>query len=772
MLSDYSFQYKEEKIKSIKDEVKELHPLLKDLFSKMDGIKYSEYTHGINEYGADFILEIKHSTLPNESIYVGVIVKSGKIEKNKFHSDIIPQIRDCYLPKKINSGRTNITIQEVWVITNSTFSHGSKVVINEYSEFNGKRIIFFEYNNLIKLIDNFIPEYWMNISLELNSYFKELRIQLKNEDIAKSVLTIPGKESIYIKPRLIHKSLNINEQDNLKEKYKEVNIDDLIKSGKMTIIEAQMGAGKSKLLRNICLQYTNVEKFNTENILPIYISFSKFVLDFDGKIGKLLDSHNIYKNNNKTKFLLMIDGMDEVVIEKLNDILHDIENWCKNTKDSVFITTRYNNFADFNLNENISYKVTIAPLTSKELFNFIKTLCNDVDNKLLNDIQRSPLMFDLPKSPFAAILLAQLLNENLSDLPINLPELYKKYIELVLGRWDFYKGLTKSSSDQRILENILMILSKKLIENNIVEINEDVFDEIINTYVNSRNLHFSLEDIKSDLIDKSKILSRNKQLSSIMFSHKSFLDFFYAKNLFENDKLIVDKKLFSFYWANICYFYIGLKLDCPDILEKLINIAPIDEDLRLFKAINLPNFLMAGYHTPYNIIEDNFYKIMIEIATLFKDIVENINGNFSFFRSVSEVFLLWFFQSVIIDEFYSYNFFKKALEKSFLSLIEYKDNDDIRAYSMLFLSIISLRLNDTNILESFLSEYKDHMPIPIQVIIAYHSDYIEKLNSGNSEALQGIKKRLNKMKKYIKSLDKNYKESIFKTSIKNRISKK
>ena len=111
MLSDYSVQYKEEKLKSIKDEVKELHPLLKDLFSKMDGIKYREYTHGINEYGADFILEIKHSTLPNESIYVSVIVKSGKIEKNKFHSDIIPQIRDCYLPKKINSGRSNITIQ-------------------------------------------------------------------------------------------------------------------------------------------------------------------------------------------------------------------------------------------------------------------------------------------------------------------------------------------------------------------------------------------------------------------------------------------------------------------------------------------------------------------------------------------------------------------------------------------------------------------------------------------------------------------------------------
>lgn len=185
------------------------------------------------------------------------------------------------------------------------------------------------------------------------------------------------------------------------------------------------------------------------------------------------------------------------------------------------------------------------------------------------------------------------------------------------------------------------------------------------------------------------------------------------------------------------------------------------------KMITLPNFLMAGYHTPYRIIENNLDKIMVETSILFRDIINSTNGNFSFFSSASELFILWLFQS-LIDDFYSYNFFKKAVMKSFSNLKGYKDDSEIRAYSMLFLSIISLRLDDTKVIYQFIEE--DNIPIPIQIIIAYHLDDIIKLNS-DKEALYRIKKRLNKMKKYIKKLDKNYIKSILKISIENRNNK-
>lgn len=768
-MPEYSQTYKEKKIESIGKEVEEFHPLLNDLFKKMKGIEHYECTHGPDEYGADFILQIKHGVLSKENHYVGVIVKCGKIGKSLFNEKIIPQIRECYLPKRIKNGSETVNIKEVWVITNSTFSKGAKTVISKYDKFKNKNIHFFGNKKLVEFIDENIPEYWSDVDVEISINLKELKTQIEIEEKAKSILNLPNGKDVYIKPRLIHRSFDINDKSNKVNKTeKEIDIYNLINNGHMIIVEAQMGAGKSKLLRNICLEYTDIEKFNKNKIFPIYVSFNKFINDFNGNIENLLANYTFYEKNKDTKFLVALDGIDEVEIDNLNDILCNIENWCLSTNNPVIITTRYNNFTDIEFNKQVSCKVSIAPLRTKELFNFIKELCNNIDNKLFDDISKSQLMLDLPKSPFAAILLVQLLNENLNDLPANLPELYRKYMELVLGRWDIDKGLT-TSNNQIILEKILMIFSSILINNNILELKENEFDNIIKEYIDSRNINYTLEAIKNDLVKKSKIISINKNTSSVMFSHKSFLDFFYAKYAIDNNPLSIDEKLFSFYWSNICYFYIGLKLDCEDILYKLINIKPTEESLRLMKMITLPNFLMAGYHTPYRIIENNLDKIMIEISALFKDIINSANGNFSFFSSASELFILWLFQS-LIDDFYSYNFFKKAITKSFSNLIGYKGDSEIRAYSMLFLSIISLRLDTTEVLELFFEEYKDNMPIPIQIIIAYHVDDIIKLNS-DREASFRIKKRLNKMKKYIKKLDKNYMKNILKISIENRNNK-
>lgn len=278
-MSEYSQTYKENKIKSIEKEVLEFHPLLKDLFSKMNGIENYEYTHGKEEYGADFILKIKHGVLPKENIYVGIIVKCGKIEKSYFNEKIIPQIRECYLPKKIKNGLETVNIKEVWIITNSTFSHGARTVINEYDEFKNKNISFFGKQELIEIIDDNMSEYWSDVNVEISMNLKELRMQIEAEEKAKSILSLPNGKDVYIKPRLINRSFNINDKSNKVNKTeKEIDIYNLINKGYMIIVEAQMGAGKSKLLRNICLKYTNIEDYNKNKIFPIYVSFNNLLM--------------------------------------------------------------------------------------------------------------------------------------------------------------------------------------------------------------------------------------------------------------------------------------------------------------------------------------------------------------------------------------------------------------------------------------------------------------------------------------------------------------
>ena len=80
---------KKEKLKSIRSEVKEFHPLLLTLFNRLSDIINVEYTHGTSEKGADFILTKYDKTLDNVD-YVGVIAKTGKIQHTK--KQVLPRV--------------------------------------------------------------------------------------------------------------------------------------------------------------------------------------------------------------------------------------------------------------------------------------------------------------------------------------------------------------------------------------------------------------------------------------------------------------------------------------------------------------------------------------------------------------------------------------------------------------------------------------------------------------------------------------------------------
>lgn len=82
--------WKINKIKSLDDEVKELHPVLDSLFRAMPQIKNVQYTQGARENGADFVL-VKNDELLNVEEYIGVVVKSSSIRQGSDDVHRIPR---------------------------------------------------------------------------------------------------------------------------------------------------------------------------------------------------------------------------------------------------------------------------------------------------------------------------------------------------------------------------------------------------------------------------------------------------------------------------------------------------------------------------------------------------------------------------------------------------------------------------------------------------------------------------------------------------------
>ncbi|WP_282126970.1 restriction endonuclease [Marinifilum flexuosum] len=145
-----------EKIEGYSDEVKELHPFLKNLFSQMPQIRRVEYNHGSSEYGADFLLVEEDQTLLKE-VYIGVVVKSKKIQQ-KDVDEIERQIKEAFrMPKIIHSGEKKVTLNKVWLLTNKTITSNAKEKIQEY--FKDKHIDIIDVDLLISLVGKYYPQF-------------------------------------------------------------------------------------------------------------------------------------------------------------------------------------------------------------------------------------------------------------------------------------------------------------------------------------------------------------------------------------------------------------------------------------------------------------------------------------------------------------------------------------------------------------------------------------------------------------------------------------
>ncbi len=82
----------------------------------------------------------------------------------------------------------------------------------------------------------------------------------------------------------------------------------------------------------------------------------------------------------------------------------------------------------------------------------------------------------LDGAPIAYILLGRLIAESEQDLPSNLTELYQKYTELTLGRWEIAKGL-RSQQEYEIVTEALIWLSFFMLDNQLSEISRIELEE-------------------------------------------------------------------------------------------------------------------------------------------------------------------------------------------------------------------------------------------------------------------------------------------------------
>lgn len=623
-------------------------------------------------------------------------------------------------------GKEKIRITEIWVIITQHITKGAQEKI--YEKYKLRKIKFIDGSRLEKLIDEYIPTFWIDLTLDVGDYLTSIRA--KNKEIERTTSLVPFLD-FYIEPDISEIVGFDYSLKALKKRTNKIDIYERIDEKKIILIEGEMGSGKSKLLRHLLDYYSEPETYVQKKVIPIFTTYKNLLDKYNGTISELIKDtlgEKTVKNLKDINYLLLIDAVDEKDIspnEQIEELSQLIQNIKSLEEVKAIITSRY--LKEFNITLNAIegiLRCEIRPLSFKKTMQFLNTICAklNITSRIFEDLKKSQLFKELPRTPISAIILAKLLQDNTRDLPSNMTELYSKYIELILGRWDVEKGL-QSQKEYQALDNIMMQLAEYMIKNEMPCIAIEEAKELFRNYLKARNLDIIPERLFETMLKRCEIIMTDIELRTLSFKHRTFAEFLFAKLLTDGKTLEINERAFEPYWMNTFFFYTGILKDCPDLLTTLINTKPEFEPKKWFKIANMANYFLAAYTTPYEVITNGLMSIMIEAATLYRDIVEGEIE--SLFSRWPRMHILWLIQ-ILIRHGYSYEFLNKAMEEAALKIDESKIEEDLKAYSIFFLNVAYIDATSEQSFDFLLKDHLGKLPLDIELAIRHESEKLTK----------------------------------------------
>ncbi|HGW0879389.1 TPA: NACHT domain-containing NTPase, partial [Escherichia coli] len=246
-----------------------------------------------------------------------------------------------------------------------------------------------------------------------------------------------------------------------------------------------------------------------------------------------------------------MDEVKESLEERQNNFRDIVEKVSRSDKVRLLVASRImDSLQDYEVIDQMFARYSIIPLSTGQIIDFVDKICNDIKitNKLKNGIEKTPLFKFIPRTPVSAILLARILSDEIKELPSTMTELYSKYSEIVLGRWDTSKGLL-SQTEYDVISNILVEIAMFMMDNSLNCISISELQDMFLNYLAKRNLNVDEDKLFKRLIYRSEVTTVNVRTNTFSFLHRSFMEYFYAEGLRKRGLIDINDNIYDIYWA-------------------------------------------------------------------------------------------------------------------------------------------------------------------------------------------------------------------------------
>lgn len=636
-----------EKLESIQKSKKEsdIFPTLQMLF-QTKGFSNVEITHGNSEMGKDLVFKHYDSMLGRET-WFALVVKNKNAGQEVFEEggEITRQIKLAFEVPYKDAKAEEHYINTVIVIINGSVSAQAKTILSSVMPVHFRtNIEIWNYQKLCEEIDTHIRDFFLSndgVSQDdiiVLNYKNALIKRLSSLDNAKQLFS--GLNISEINDIFINVKTTISRYEAEKEKYQDTTIrhqeepDDsitIINSNKNTIVTGIATSGKSLLLKRIGVNAVNIYK----RIGVFWFRFRELSLNqfnIDQLIAEQFRSlaNTEIKDEYFDRYILLFDGLDEVkskkdrivFIEKINQYLtHKLNT-------HSIISSRNIDIFDDNLFDGYEH-IELLPFDIGQAFKLVKKIIPDNKSKasqFVEAIRDQQLSNTLTRTPMALTLMAILYKEDaidLKELPANITELYNKFSDYYLDRWDATKGLSAQYKFEET-KHILAFIGQYMHVRGMREIDipqlsgflQEIYDKF--SYDELTDIQGFIEKLKN----RNCLFIYNETSNTFCFNNLSFQEYF-ASIFYDdsNEQELVDN-IYNEWWANVIVFYNGKSPKRSVFIEKILTSRVPTDTSTMYRHLQIVSKCVQAVHLISNDVEkrtienlintfDSFYKCTI-----------------------------------------------------------------------------------------------------------------------------------------------------------------
>ncbi len=593
----------------------ELHKHLKRLFEELEENKSQiEITHGSDEHGRDLVIKRQD---PYGQEFVGIIAKKSKQPKKitaknaGVIDEIICQIgqstaHPCFLTE-IAAG--SVQISSVWVVFVGTLTGEASERIEH--ELKTRLVRVFPLGWLVENFTKFYPEVFFEGELSDLIQKKIVELETNQEFTRKSIIL----SAAYVEPWVSPSDIPLELDEELlqitlrRQKIPFQRLHQVIQSGRKIILAGDPGTGKSTALAKIALDIftRSLHRLVKRDIegqtqVPVLLKATE-LRKFESCAA--LVSHYFPSRTLQERFKihsLLVDGLDEVAPEYRQDVLKKADEFSTSLGCGLVVSTR-----KVEAVKDVSSAFDRYELLPFEYDQAIRLIERLVDSesilRILKDgLQRPDLKLSL--TPLSVQLLIEVV-ENEREIPASITEVYDRFMDIALGRYDREKGIA-SVFEYLIKKRFLAELAwaEYYQKGNILPIPKARFNSFLSDYISIYG--WSGESFEQFIAETERagILRLGER---VVFRHRSFLDYLVALRLFNHREEVekldeeVARLYFSDLWTDVALYYVGQKREMSSALVSTISkfqAEGLESDISKFLIGRL---LQAGWHTPSEI---------------------------------------------------------------------------------------------------------------------------------------------------------------------------